>query len=102
MSSRAANRHEASALRVEVAVLDHFGCKVSMHTLYVHAWNVGEPGETPQYVVVERENGESRVRARAIHDCGAIRNKNRSTRVMGANAKRLVSRGTGHCSIRRI
>ena len=30
--------------------------------MYVHAWNVGEPGETPQYVVVERENGESRAR----------------------------------------
>jgi hypothetical protein len=34
--------------------------------MYVHAWNVGEPGETPQYVVVERDNGELRVRSRAL------------------------------------
>ena len=40
MSSRAANRHEASALRVEVAVLDRLGCKVSMYTLWARAnWN---------------------------------------------------------------
>ena len=34
MSWRAANRQEASALRVEVAVLDRLGCKVSRHTLW--------------------------------------------------------------------
>ena len=37
MSWRAANRHEASALRVEVAVLDRLGCKVSRYTLWARA-----------------------------------------------------------------
>jgi hypothetical protein len=92
MSSRAANRHEASALRVEVAVLDHFGCKVSMLTLWVKLHSTSWWSAITVSCACDP----------GPYDCGAIRNKNRSTHVMGANAKRLVSRCTGHCSIRRI
>lgn len=37
LSPRASNRHEASALRVEVAALGQLGCKVSLRVLYARA-----------------------------------------------------------------
>ncbi len=29
--------------------------------MHVHAWKVGEPGETPHYFLLERAGGEARV-----------------------------------------
>jgi len=58
---------------VHIQRTGHVGDVCWMHAF---AWNVGDPGATPQYIVVERANGETRViqdltdaeRAAAISD----------------------------------
>lgn len=51
MSLRATNRHEASALRIETAVLDCLGCKVALHTLWQRAnWNTDTGNKRPSWV----------------------------------------------------
>lgn len=74
MSSRAANRHEASALRVEVAVLDRLGCKVSMHTLWARAnWNDDYGNKRPSWAsmglpLTPREDRCVRTMIRRVQD----------------------------------
>jgi len=53
MSPCAANRHEASALRVEIAVLDRLGCRISLRTLWANAnWHVDSKNKRPPWATM--------------------------------------------------
>lgn len=53
MSPQAANRHEASALRVESAVLDHFSCEISLRTLWKRAnWKLASGNKRPTWTMM--------------------------------------------------
>jgi hypothetical protein len=53
MSEKAANRHEASALRVEVAVLDRLGCKVPLRSLWLRSnWNCVDGRKRPPWITL--------------------------------------------------